>query len=350
MQLYFLKKSLVIFIIIFFIGSNIVSGINVINNKTCNSGILQSNVKIENEINDVPRNIRSEGYLSDDFIEVIDQEQNTKIAGGYHFTSNIWLAQGFVPSLNILSKVQLMMFKHGSPSDNIEVTVSIRDTLYGIDIISTTIYGRKITGEGAWIEFDFPDIGITPNKIHYIVCRASGGDQENCYVWYIGINNPYEFGQGWWSSKSGSSWDLLDEPGYPLPDFCFKTYGKDKPPGKPIIIGPTYGKPGETYTYTVYSTDPEDHDISYWVDWDDGSNIVWLGPFPSGENFKLSHSWSIEGTYSVKVKVKDIYDAESEWANPLRINIPKNRLMNIGYLINIILERYDFLFERCFEI
>ena len=360
MLLYFLKKSLVILVIILFLGSSIVTRVNGINYQkekdtnslyqTINTCLLQSNVKIVYDLNHVTSNIKSTGFLSDDFVEVVDQEQNKTSGKGYVLTSDIWLAQGFLPSLNILSKFQLMMFKDGSPSSNIEVTVSVRDSLSGNDIVSSTIYGREIPEDSAWIDFDFPDVSITPNKIHYIVCRASGGERENSYAWSVDFNNPYKFGQGWQSYKSKSSWILLDEPDYPLPDLCFKTYGKDKPPSKPIITGPAYGKPGETYTYTFYSIDPEDHDMFYWVDWDDESDVVWLGPFPSGENFKLSHSWSVEGTYSLKIKSKDIYDAESEWTDPLRISIPKSRLMNIGYLINTILERYNFFIGRCSEI
>jgi len=90
-------------------------------------------------------------------------------------------------------------------------------------------------------------------------------------------------------------------------------------PSKPS--GPTAGAPGGTYTYTTSATDPDGDQIYYKFDWGDGQVTGWFGPYSSGSTATSSHSWSSCGTYCVKVKAKDIYNAESGWSNTLTVTI-----------------------------
>lgn len=88
--------------------------------------------------------------------------------------------------------------------------------------------------------------------------------------------------------------------------------GQNNPPSVPTIEGPTEGTAGISYTYTFSSTDPEGDDIYYCINWSDDSGEVCIGPYASGEEVTASHTWSLPGTYLVKVKARDIYDAESD--------------------------------------
>ena len=85
------------------------------------------------------------------------------------------------------------------------------------------------------------------------------------------------------------------------------------PPNPPVICGPTSGKAGITYTYNLSSTDPEDDDVYYYVDWGDNTSSGWIGPYMSGEIITANHSWSQQGSYTIKAKAKDVYGAESNW-------------------------------------
>lgn len=85
------------------------------------------------------------------------------------------------------------------------------------------------------------------------------------------------------------------------------------PPNPPIISGPTSGKAGITYTYNLSSTDQDDDNVFYYVDWGDNTNSGWIGPYVSGETITVNHSWSQQGVYTIKAKAKDIYGAESDW-------------------------------------
>jgi hypothetical protein len=83
-------------------------------------------------------------------------------------------------------------------------------------------------------------------------------------------------------------------------------------PDTPDIEGPTEGKPGIEYNYTFVSTDPEEDDVFYYIDWGDGQFVEWIGPFLSGEQITQCHSWATKGTYTIKAKAKDTNEIESD--------------------------------------
>ena len=121
------------------------------------------------------------------------------------------------------------------------------------------------------------------------------------------------------------------------------TLPPNRPPGIPSISGKTSGKAGESYTYSASATDPEGDQVFYWFDWDDGTVSDWKGPYNSGEICQESHIWIAQGSYSLKVKAKDINDLESDWET-LQISMPKNKLLYRFPLILQFLEEYPRLF------
>jgi hypothetical protein len=86
---------------------------------------------------------------------------------------------------------------------------------------------------------------------------------------------------------------------------------QNNPPTTPEIDGPTTGIAGTEYEYTFSSTDPDDDDIYYCVNWSDGAGEVCIGPFPSGQEVTAHHTWTDPGTYTIHVKAHDGYNAES---------------------------------------
>jgi hypothetical protein len=93
-------------------------------------------------------------------------------------------------------------------------------------------------------------------------------------------------------------------------------------PEKPS--GPTEGKIRKTYKYESSTTDPDGDTLYYLFDWGDGTDSGWLGPYDSGDICKAFKKWRKKGTYSIRVKAKDINDAESEWSDPLVVSMPKD--------------------------
>ena len=96
-------------------------------------------------------------------------------------------------------------------------------------------------------------------------------------------------------------------------------------PNKPIIDGPLCGKVGVPYDYTFVTTDPNGDDVYYWIEWGDGNVEEWIGPYASGEEVIVSHTWSKKGTYTIKARAKDVHGAVGDWGTPGIIMIPVNQ-------------------------
>jgi hypothetical protein len=99
--------------------------------------------------------------------------------------------------------------------------------------------------------------------------------------------------------------------------------GTNEPPDIPDIDGPASGKTGEKYEYMFSALDPEDAPVYFYIDWGDGTNTDWIGPYPSGEEIQTTHIWNNRGDYEIKIKAKDIHDAESDWAT-LEVSMPRS--------------------------
>ena len=94
-------------------------------------------------------------------------------------------------------------------------------------------------------------------------------------------------------------------------------------PDTPSLTGPTNGKINEEQEYTISTTDPEGDEVYYWVEFcADCQDAVWSGPFASGEDFIIAHSWAAEGDYTVRVKAKDSQGLESDWET-LEVTMPR---------------------------
>ncbi|RLF35125.1 MAG: hypothetical protein DRN08_03550, partial [Thermoplasmata archaeon] len=114
-----------------------------------------------------------------------------------------------------------------------------------------------------------------------------------------------------------------------LGDPAVTFYNEDinNPPEKPDRpTGKKRGRVGESYTFTTVTIDPDGDQIYYKWSWGDGNMSNWLGPYNSGETVNVSYSWSKKGRYEVKVKSRDIHKAESEWSDPLVVNMPVDKV------------------------
>ncbi len=94
------------------------------------------------------------------------------------------------------------------------------------------------------------------------------------------------------------------------------------PPDAPVIDGETTVEYGQVYEYTFYTTDPNEDDMYYYVDWGEYSSVgQWYGPYESGEEVIFCHTWSSTGNPVIKAKAKDSYGLESDWGY-LEIEVP----------------------------
>ncbi|MCK4332957.1 MAG: PKD domain-containing protein [Thermoplasmatales archaeon] len=110
------------------------------------------------------------------------------------------------------------------------------------------------------------------------------------------------------------------------PSLSFYETGVNDPPETPRKPSE---KPGEQYTYTTDTTDPDGDQVSYMWDWGDGTNSGWIGPYDSGATCEVSHSWTEPGDYEILAKARDIYGGTSDWSEPLIVHI-KLPIIEIG--------------------
>jgi hypothetical protein len=99
-------------------------------------------------------------------------------------------------------------------------------------------------------------------------------------------------------------------------------------PMTPTIEGPTTGIKGDVYNYSFNTTDPNEDDVNYIVEWGDDQESI--GPYPSGESITVNHTWSKRGTFYLRVKAKDSSGLESGWSE-FRISIPRFNARNIKF-------------------
>lgn len=98
---------------------------------------------------------------------------------------------------------------------------------------------------------------------------------------------------------------------------CFKS----QPPAKPVLSGPDCANVGDTVFISIYSVDPEDNVITYFIEWGDTTAPQWSPFFHSGDTIERSHIYSQVGIYFIRAKARDINRSESDWSDSLRMRI-----------------------------
>ncbi|MBU0498021.1 MAG: PKD domain-containing protein [Candidatus Thermoplasmatota archaeon] len=229
---------------------------------------------------------------------------------------NYIIAQAFTPTKHILTRVELMAGRNSTAT--YDYTVTIRDALSGPDLTTISVEANQFPIENfSWIEFNFDDIFITPGSTYYIISSTVNAT-DNWYAWGAVLSDTYLNGTIFASTDDGVTWEEETDG-----DMTFKTYGRNnEPPAIPTITGTTNGKAGVEYDYTFTTTDPDDDEVYYWITWGDGCPAVeWIGPYTSGVEVTVSHTFDTKGDYIISAKTKDSYEAESDWGT-LAVSMP----------------------------
>jgi hypothetical protein len=121
-------------------------------------------------------------------------------------------------------------------------------------------------------------------------------------------------------------------------------YGEDFPPSAPDIYGDVEIKKGKEFDFIFNSEDPEDSEVYYQIKWGDGEEELWIGPYPSGVNATVSHSWSEKGEFEIEARAKDENDNIGEWST-FAITVPKIKSYHMEfYSLRHILNHFSYLF------
>ncbi len=97
----------------------------------------------------------------------------------------------------------------------------------------------------------------------------------------------------------------------------------EAPPNIPDTpAGQSFGFNNVAYTYSSQTIDTNGDDIYYLWDWGDGTQSSWLGPYHSGVTIATAHTFTATGSFSIRIKAKDIYNKESGWSPALPVTMP----------------------------
>ncbi len=161
---------------------------------------------------------------------------------------------------------------------------------------------------------------------------SSGQTGTGSHIWTVlGIYNVTVKARDIWGSSSAWSEPLT------------VTITDNTPPSVPQITGPAEGKPGKPYLFNLLTQDAQDQNIFYYVDWGDGTITDWLGPYVSGTEIHVTHAWSAEENYTVKVKAKDIMDSESDWGI-LQVLMPTEYKFSLNIFLQHLMETFPHMF------
>ena len=133
--------------------------------------------------------------------------------------------------------------------------------------------------------------------------------------------------------ETKGGWDSLRQGGFTIGDFnydgkmdfvaggvqgvvrLFINKYREFPPIKPEFTPPDIKIITDVdYDYTFITSDINEDNVYLFVDWGDGTESGWIGPFQSGEPVILNHTWMNRGAYLIKAKAKDIHGNEGAWA------------------------------------
>ena len=107
----------------------------------------------------------------------------------------------------------------------------------------------------------------------------------------------------------------------------------DRPNGKQL------GFRLQDYEFITSGTDSDGDELFYKWDWGDGTFSDWMGPYDSGEQVSINHSWKKMGFYNVKVKTRDEHLTQSIWSDSISVIMPKNNRLSNSF-ISILNERF----------
>ncbi len=114
-------------------------------------------------------------------------------------------------------------------------------------------------------------------------------------------------------------------------------------PDIPTITGPATGAPGKAYLFKMQTTDANGDNVYYFIDWGDGTTTDWIGPYNSGAEASTTHSWNEQGSYTVKIKAKDIVGDDSDWGT-MDITMPFEYRFSLQTFLNHLFEMFPHMF------
>ena len=101
---------------------------------------------------------------------------------------------------------------------------------------------------------------------------------------------------------------------------AFNTLENNQPPETPTIDGPTQAQIKKSVMYTFQANDSDNTPVSFYIDWGDGTNMRTID-YSQGLLIRRYHTWTKQGTYTIRAKAIDSFGLESDWGT-LTVTMP----------------------------
>jgi parallel beta-helix repeat protein len=179
---------------------------------------------------------------------------------------------------------------------------------------------------------------------HNNICSNTG---KNVEVTLIGENQWNKDGEGnFWGKTEYQINGIIDSDGDGIGDKGYyisydeedkypliKPYGTPFPP---VIKGPKKARAGTSYQFTFNSTDHNNDEVTYHIDWGQKKGrIDEFGPCPSNMESMIMHHYGL-GEFNIRAKAKDTTGAESDWSKDYTLIMPKNNVFSRFKIFNIL--------------
>ncbi len=87
------------------------------------------------------------------------------------------------------------------------------------------------------------------------------------------------------------------------------------PPIPELPVEPTEGISGNEYSFNTSSADVENDEISYEINWGDGTSNKLSEFLPSGEVLTVTRRFNVPGVYQIKIRARDSKGLYSDWTD-----------------------------------
>jgi hypothetical protein len=339
------KKKLVFGIIIMFIGASVVpsiaGNIGKISNRSTekeptilpltadytnanwkfdeNSGNIAHDTSVHNNDGTIYGASWTTGYsgsalLFDGVSDYVDLDAHAS-ALGFNKTDDLIFSFYFKSSMYNLGRIYSMSADTGS-NPEIQIFLAPNGTIGFTAIVTScgfTKYTTNNFNDNVWHYVKITYNGITNEPT--LTIYVDNVLEADITHWVCPFYN-YEFTLAKIGKRSNNATGYFNGK---IDEFKIIKYGGGNEQNPPTITGPTNGKAGINYDFTFVANDPEGDDVSYYIDWGDGTFEDWFGPYPSGQEVIKTHKWFVNGSYDIKARSMDVWHYSSWGHHPIAI-------------------------------
>jgi hypothetical protein len=286
----------------------------------------------------IPRgDFRATGSVDVDLLKISGSLKNTMADG------TMYIRKSDLALMNLQLNIDGETNKIILPSFTADLDINFYDDTFNSTNLTSLQFPLNVddswTASPSYVIVDayhniLPDVLPNPISIynyveeHFFSCMG-WESVEGYYSLKISRNSQSD--NLWYSPATGSivKVDYADIDlgfGYLLEDFSMtlKSTTYEAPTDPPETPSAPTGEDtldvGSTESYSTSSTDPDGDMISYKFNFGDGVTKT-TDFYSSGEEVTVSHTWDSDGTFEFKVKAVDIYGAESDWSEPLTVEV-----------------------------